>query len=126
MKCNSSLMHWEIALRGVFMNSGPIVARRGDLEIRCQHIPEVESFKDCGSPSEARAVQAIIESHLRVRIDSGVSTSRASPPPPRPPHEQHQQVRMDPTDPPEQHHHDGNDWDIHERMDEERLVMSVR
>ncbi|KAK9096851.1 hypothetical protein Sjap_022348 [Stephania japonica] len=43
--------------------------------------------------------EAIIESHFRVHMDSGVSASRVPLPPP--PEEQHQQARMEPTDPPE-------------------------
>ncbi|KAK9137276.1 hypothetical protein Sjap_007870 [Stephania japonica] len=69
--------------------------------------------------------EAIIESYLGVCIDTGVSMSSAPPPPPRPPQEQQLQVRMDPTDPPEQQHHDGDDRDIHEQMDEETWVMRV-
>ncbi|KAK9096603.1 hypothetical protein Sjap_022100 [Stephania japonica] len=61
--------------------------------------------------------EAIIESHLGVHIDSRVSTSRAPPPPKK----QHQQTRMDLTDLLVQQHHDGDDQDIIEWMDEEHL-----
>ncbi|KAK9137274.1 hypothetical protein Sjap_007868 [Stephania japonica] len=83
---------------------------------------EIEVFS---SRHACASFEAIIESYLGVCIDTGVSMSSAPPPPPRPPQEQQLQVRMDPTDPPEQQHHDGDDRDIHEQMDEETWVMRV-